>query len=260
MNSLVNSQYQQLGFACSPRCFFKISLPLATNNNCKAQKTRRGQPPGSPAFLCPCSSEIRMSSASPSERLASFSRPCRAIERPYSFKTLVFLTLAHLESFCRVIMLRPLASKLRHTEGALRAAHASKFTCSSTSSYSTSAIAHHSTRTPTSRIRVQPHLSLNHSRYTSAPFRSFTSTSAMAGSTRTETDAFGEIQVPADKYWGAQTERSLENFKINQPQDRMPPPVIRAFGILKGAAATVNMKYGLGGLLSADGRNHRSRS
>ena len=65
-------------------------------------------------------------------------------------------------------------------------------------------------------------------------------------STRTETDAFGEIQVPSDKYWGAQTERSLENFKINQPQDRMPPPIIRAFGILKGAAATVNMDYGLG--------------
>jgi fumarate hydratase, class II len=64
-------------------------------------------------------------------------------------------------------------------------------------------------------------------------------------STRTESDAFGEIQVPADKYWGAQTERSLENFRINQPQDRMPPPVIRAFGILKGAAATVNMKFGL---------------
>ncbi|SLM41157.1 fumarate hydratase class ii [Lasallia pustulata] len=62
---------------------------------------------------------------------------------------------------------------------------------------------------------------------------------------RTESDAFGEIEVPSDKYWGAQTERSLENFKINQPQDRMPPPVIRAFGILKGAAATVNMTYGL---------------
>ena len=59
-------------------------------------------------------------------------------------------------------------------------------------------------------------------------------------------DAFGEIQVPSDRYWGAQTERSLENFKINQPQDRMAPPIIRAFGILKGAAATVNMKYGLG--------------
>ncbi|KAI1483362.1 fumarate hydratase [Daldinia eschscholtzii] len=67
----------------------------------------------------------------------------------------------------------------------------------------------------------------------------------MAANTRTESDAFGEIQVPADKYWGAQTERSLSNFRINQPQDRMPPPIIRAFGILKGAAATVNMRYGL---------------
>ncbi|KAI7198120.1 Fumarate hydratase, partial [Hortaea werneckii] len=67
----------------------------------------------------------------------------------------------------------------------------------------------------------------------------------MAGQTRTESDAFGEIQVPSDKYWGAQTERSLENFKINQPQDRMPPPIVRAFGVLKGAAATVNMKFGL---------------
>lgn len=64
-------------------------------------------------------------------------------------------------------------------------------------------------------------------------------------STRTETDAFGEIQVPSDRYWGAQTERSLENFRINQPQDRMPPPIVRAFGILKGAAATVNMNFGL---------------
>ncbi|KAF2857604.1 fumarate hydratase [Piedraia hortae CBS 480.64] len=67
----------------------------------------------------------------------------------------------------------------------------------------------------------------------------------MSVAERIETDAFGEIKVPGDKYWGAQTERSLENFKINQPQDRMPPPVIRAFGILKGAAAKVNMKYGL---------------
>ena len=65
-------------------------------------------------------------------------------------------------------------------------------------------------------------------------------------STRTESDAFGPVQVASDRYWGAQTERSLENFKINQPQDRMPPPVIRAFGILKGAAAKVNVQYGLG--------------
>jgi fumarate hydratase, class II len=68
----------------------------------------------------------------------------------------------------------------------------------------------------------------------------------MAANTRAESDAFGEIQVAADRYWGAQTERSLENFRINQPQDRMPPPIVRAFGILKGAAATVNMRYGLG--------------
>ena len=76
--------------------------------------------------------------------------------------------------------------------------------------------------------------------------RQFSATTAAMSSTRTESDAFGEIQVPADKYWGAQTERSLENFRINQPQDRMPPPIVRAFGILKGAAATVNMKFGLG--------------
>lgn len=72
------------------------------------------------------------------------------------------------------------------------------------------------------------------------------SSTRMAAATRTESDAFGEIQVPADKYWGAQTERSLENFRINQPQDRMPPPIIKAFGILKGAAAKVNVRYGLG--------------
>jgi len=82
-----------------------------------------------------------------------------------------------------------------------------------------------------------------HSSFSST--RHFTNSSAMA-STRTESDAFGEVQVPSDRYWGAQTERSLGNFRINQPQDRMPPPIGRAFGVLKGAAATVNMKYGLG--------------
>ncbi|EAS30393.3 fumarate hydratase, class II [Coccidioides immitis RS] len=76
--------------------------------------------------------------------------------------------------------------------------------------------------------------------------RAFGSTAVnMSSGTRTETDAFGEIQVPSDKYWGAQTQRSLGNFNINQPQDRMPPAIVRAFGILKGAAATVNMRYGL---------------
>lgn len=68
----------------------------------------------------------------------------------------------------------------------------------------------------------------------------------MAGKTRTETDAFGPIEVDSSRYWGAQTQRSLGNFNINQPQDRMPEGVVRAFGILKGAAAKVNMRYGLG--------------
>ncbi|ETN40297.1 fumarate hydratase, class II [Cyphellophora europaea CBS 101466] len=64
-------------------------------------------------------------------------------------------------------------------------------------------------------------------------------------STRTETDAFGPVEVASDRYWGAQTQRSLGNFNINLPQEKMPEGVVRAFGILKGAAATVNMKYGL---------------
>jgi fumarate hydratase class II len=50
-------------------------------------------------------------------------------------------------------------------------------------------------------------------------------------------------QRKADVHLGTS---SLGNFDINQPQDRMPAPVVKAFGILKGAAATVNMKYGLG--------------
>jgi len=60
---------------------------------------------------------------------------------------------------------------------------------------------------------------------------------------RTETDSFGPIQVQADRYWGAQTQRSLRNFKIGG--ETMPVPLIRAFGILKSAAATVNMQLGV---------------
>jgi fumarate hydratase, class II len=62
-------------------------------------------------------------------------------------------------------------------------------------------------------------------------------------STRTETDSFGPIQVPADRYWGAQTQRSLENFRIGT--ERMPAPVIRALAIVKLAAAEVNHALGL---------------
>ncbi len=57
---------------------------------------------------------------------------------------------------------------------------------------------------------------------------------------RSETDSFGEIQVPAEHYWGAQTQRSLGNFKIGG--ETMPKPLITAFGILKRSAAKVNME------------------
>ena len=60
--------------------------------------------------------------------------------------------------------------------------------------------------------------------------------------TRIETDSFGEIEVPADRYWGAQTERSLENFRIGGHV--MPMPIIRGLGIIKRAAAEVNMDLG----------------
>ncbi len=59
---------------------------------------------------------------------------------------------------------------------------------------------------------------------------------------RTETDSFGPIEVPADRYWGAQTQRSLHNFKIGA--DRMPAPLVRALGIVKRAAATINAEGG----------------
>lgn len=84
------------------------------------------------------------------------------------------------------------------------------------------------------------------SSYLYQPTTASFSTTARMGDTRTETDAFGPVEVDTTRYWGAQTQRSLGNFKINQPQDRMPEGVVRAFGILKGAAAKVNMKYGLG--------------
>ncbi|HPQ51290.1 MAG TPA: class II fumarate hydratase, partial [Alphaproteobacteria bacterium] len=60
---------------------------------------------------------------------------------------------------------------------------------------------------------------------------------------RTETDSFGEIEVPANQYWGAQTQRSLGNFKIGG--EKMPAPLIRALGIIKRAAAQTNMALGV---------------
>src|SRR5215470_10390407 len=60
--------------------------------------------------------------------------------------------------------------------------------------------------------------------------------------TRTETDTFGPIEVEADKYWGAQSQRSIGNFKIGV--EKMPQPIIRALGVVKRAAAEANMALG----------------
>ena len=60
--------------------------------------------------------------------------------------------------------------------------------------------------------------------------------------TRTETDSFGPLEVPADKYWGAQTQRSIQNFPIGW--ERQPIAIVRALGVIKKACAEVNMATG----------------
>ena len=62
--------------------------------------------------------------------------------------------------------------------------------------------------------------------------------------TRTEEDALGEVEVPADHLWGAQTQRSLENFPIGRGRFRWGRPIIRAFGIVKKCAALANRALG----------------
>ena len=69
---------------------------------------------------------------------------------------------------------------------------------------------------------------------------------------RIEKDTMGEVKVPADVYYGAQTQRSIENFKIAQDTDRMPGEIIRAFAYLKKAAALTNLDAGI---LSAEKSN-----
>src|SRR5690606_32607474 len=68
------------------------------------------------------------------------------------------------------------------------------------------------------------------------------STDTRTGKTRTETDSMGPIEVAADRYWGAQTERSLHHFDIGD--DRFPRAMIRALGVLKKAAALANGELG----------------
>src|SRR5205085_10111574 len=62
--------------------------------------------------------------------------------------------------------------------------------------------------------------------------------------TRSESDSFGPIEVPADSYWGAQTERSIGNFPFG-PREQLPIEIVHALGFIKQAAARVNARAGL---------------
>lgn len=59
------------------------------------------------------------------------------------------------------------------------------------------------------------------------------------GNYRVEYDSFGPINVPSEKYWGAQTQRSLQNFAIGTKEDKMPISIIRSIAIIKKCAAKV---------------------
>src|SRR6478736_3222366 len=65
----------------------------------------------------------------------------------------------------------------------------------------------------------------------------------MASNSRTESDSFGPIEVPADAYWGAQTERSIGNFPFG-PREQLPLEIVHALGFIKQAAARVNARIG----------------
>ncbi|KAH3680818.1 hypothetical protein WICMUC_000169 [Wickerhamomyces mucosus] len=74
--------------------------------------------------------------------------------------------------------------------------------------------------------------------------RKMSTSQQLLNSFRIESDAFGELKVPNDKYWGAQTQRSLQNFKIGGEREKIPEPVVKAFGILKKSTAIVNESFG----------------
>src|SRR5437763_1734938 len=97
-------------------------------------------------------------------------------------------------------------------------------------------------RLPTSGRRAGPCVNWSPPRRSSTePTR--TNAPMVRSKTRTETDSFGPIEVSADVYWGAQTQRSLLNFRIGE--EHFPRSLIRALGIIKYASATVNEDLGL---------------
>jgi fumarate hydratase class II len=89
--------------------------------------------------------------------------------------------------------------------------------------------------TPHSQLRSRPLFVMSN--------RNYTDDKEKDSKYRIEVDTFGPLKVPAEKLWGAQTQRSIQNFEIGEI--RMPAPLIRAFGILKQACAKVNTDFGL---------------
>src|SRR5436309_412941 len=101
-------------------------------------------------------------------------------------------------------------------------------------------------RPPTSnRRRTAPTSSTSTSRernsFASLAMTRMAKEESMASSTRTETDSFGPIEVSADAYWGAQTERSIGNFPFG-PREQLPLEIAHALGFIKQAAARVNAR------------------
>lgn len=100
-------------------------------------------------------------------------------------------------------------------------------------------------------LSKQPVLLVGQNSANTGGVRRFAQRAMATNAMRTETDTFGPIEVPDDRYWGAQTQRSISNFNICRSTDRMPLPVIHAFGILKRAAADANADFGLDAKLAS---------
>ncbi|XP_067011872.1 fumarate hydratase, mitochondrial [Anabrus simplex] len=100
---------------------------------------------------------------------------------------------------------------------------------------------------PLSRLgrRVAPLLKRIYGKTSTISCANFNASPEKMSTSRVEIDTFGEVQVPSDKYYGAQTVRSVMNFPIGGDTERMPFPVITAMGVLKKAAAIVNKEFGL---------------
>ena len=99
-------------------------------------------------------------------------------------------------------------------------------------------------RVPCARLGRVPHASQRAQRYPRGVRKPYAKEPPVAQETRTETDSMGAVEVPANRYWGAQTERSLHNFDIGRNTFVWGRPMVRALGILKKSAALANAELG----------------